>query len=406
MSLSFFKRGFAIIAMAASAACGGGSSNTVASGAMNAVPAVTGSSATSATATARSRVTTPASSTSAVTLGLSAASFQSIVNGQEWPASFRPYAANPWNAPLPAAPTVDSTNTANVRTYMKDAVDHITGDAHNDYSHPVYAASANDPQITIDCSRAQYGCFTDQSAMMSSLPKINVPALARPSAGTDAHFAVVQPDGTEYDFWHVSQPAGDWSNGATLSASIAVQTSITGSGIPAFVSATSGAALAGGLIRFDELQAGTIPHAIFLDFSCTQGRVYPGTSNGVACGGSGVPMGALVHLNMSDAQIDALPPTTIAPFLLPILHALHQYGGYVLDTYGGSSSDAPFWEYESFTQFSAFGQPYPGTTFATAHGYSGYHNPTYLQYAGGPIRWSQLAPYIEVLAPCYAHGSC
>jgi hypothetical protein len=289
---------------------------------------------------------------------------------------------------------------------MKDAVDHIAGDAHNDYSHPVYIASASDPQITVDCSRAQYGCFTDQSAMTSSLPKFSVPALARPAAGTDAHFAVVQPDGTEYDFWNVAQPAGNWSNGDTLSASIAVQTSINASGIPAFVSATSGAALAAGLIRFDELQSGTIPHAIFLVFPCTQSRVYPATSSGVACGGSGVPMGALVHLNMSDAQIDALPSTTIAPYLLPILHALHQYGGYVLDTYGGSNSGAPFWEYESFTQFSAFGQPYPGTAFATAHGYSGFLNPTYLQYGGGPIRWSQLAPNIEVLTPCYARGSC
>ena len=406
MSLSFFKRGFAITAVAASAACGGGSSNTVASGAMNTVPTVTGSSTT---ATVRSRVTTPgtaATSASAAILGLSAASFQSIVNGQEWPATFRPYAANPWNAPLPDAPAVDGTNTANVRTYMRDSVDHIAGDTHNDYSHPVYMASASDPQISVDCSRAQYGCFTDQSAMMPSLPKFNVPALARPAAGTDAHFAVVQADGTEYDFWNAAQPAGNWSSGDTLSASIAVQTSITASGIPAFVSATSGGALGAGLIRFDELQSGTIPHAIFLVFPCTQGRVYPATSSGVACGGSGVPMGALVHLNMSDAQIDALPATTIAPYLLPILHALHQYGGYVLDTYGGSNGGAPFWQYESFTQFSAFGQPYPGTAFATAHGYNGYHNPTYLQYAGGPIRWSQLAPYIEVLAPCYARGSC
>ena len=77
-----------------------------------------------------------------------------------------------------------------------------------------------------------------------------------------------------------------------------------------------------------------------------------------------------------------------------------------MDTYGGSGGSAPFWEYESFTQYSAYGQPYPGTAFAGANGYSGYLNPSYLEYSGGPIRWSQLAPYVEVLSTCYARGAC
>ena len=349
---------------------------------------------------------TPAATLAPLAAGISSTNYASVVNGQPWPATFRPYAAHAWNAPLPATPTVDAANTTNLRSYMNDAVDHIAGDWRNDYSHPVYVASAGDPLVTAACGSAQYGCDTDQAANVGSLPAFHVPAQARPAGGTDAHFAVVQPDGTEYDFWGAQQPAGNWTNGATLSMSIGLQTSIEGSGVPTYVSATSGAALAAGLIRFDELARGSIPHAVFLDFPCTQGVEYPGTTSGVTCGGAGVPMGALVYLNMSDAQIDALPASTIAPYLRPILHALHQYGGYAEDTYGGSNTGAPFWEYESFTQYSAFGQPYPGTAFANANGYSQYLNPTYAEYAGGPIRWSQLAPYVEVLSTCYAHGSC
>jgi hypothetical protein len=288
---------------------------------------------------------------------------------------------------------------------MSDAVDHITGDTHSDYSHPVYVAAPTDPVVTINCSGMQYGCYTDAAGKVSSLPAINIPALARPAGGTDGHFAVIQSNGQEYDFWEAAQPSGNWQTGSVLSAGIGVQTSISGSGIPATVSATSGAALAAGLIRFDELARGSISHAIFLAFSCVNGVVeYPGTTSSVQCGG-GVPMGALVYLTLTPAQIDALPASTIAPYLKPILYALHNYGGYVMDTYGGTNTGAPFWEYESYTQYSSYGQPYPGAAFATANGYSSYLNP-YPEYAGGPIRWSQLAPYIEVLSTCYAHGAC
>jgi hypothetical protein len=287
---------------------------------------------------------------------------------------------------------------------MSDTVDHIAADTHGDYSHPVYLAAATDPAVTINCSSMQYGCYTDAAGKVSSLSTINVPALARPAGGTDGHFAVIQPSGQEDDFWEAAQPSGNWRAGSSITAGIGVQTSITGSGIPTTTSATSGAALAAGLVRFDELTRGSIPHAIFLDFSCVNGVEYPATTTGTQCGG-GVPMGSLVYLTLTPSQIDALPASTIAPYLKPILYALHNYGGYVMDTYGGGNTGAPFWEYESYTQYSSMGQPYPGVTFATANGYSSYLNPN-PAYAGGPIRWSQLAPYIEVLSACYAHGSC
>lgn len=406
------KRALVLCALSAGlSACGGGGAGSVAPSprqpnvdpapvtAPIAQPAVQSSSAPSA-------VVSSAPVAAANVSELSAANFTSIVNGQAWPASFRPYSALPWNTALPATPAnVDATATASLKAFMSDTVDHIAASTANDYSHPVYLANAGDPLVTLDCADAIYGCNSAQAAGVSSLPAIHIPAQARPAGGTDAHIGVIQPDGTEYDFWGAHQPSGNWTNGATLSFGVGAVTSITGNGIPPFASATSGAALAAGQIRFDELARGSIPHAIFLDFPCTNGVRWPGTTAGVACAGAGVPMGALVYLNLSDAAIDALPASTIAPVLRPILHALHQYGGYAMDTYGGNGG-APFWEYESYTQYSAYGQTYPGTTFAQANGYTTYTNPTYPEYAGGPIRWSQLAPYMEVLSACYATAGC
>jgi hypothetical protein len=327
------------------------------------------------------------------------------VNGQPWPATFRPYGALPWNTALSAsASNVDTASTAALQAYMQDAVDHIAGQAGNDYSHPVYLASTNDPLVHIGCSAMTYGCYAANAAT-SSLPDIHVPAQARPAYGTDGHFAIIQPDGTEFDFWETAEPASNWATGATITAGIAVQTSILGSGAVS-PSATSGAALAAGQVRFDELARGLIPHAIFLVVPCTANAlVYPGSTTAADCASGGIPIGALVQLTLTDAQINALPATTISPFLLPILRALHDYGGYVEDTSGGSQG-APFWEYESLTQYASFGQTYPGLTFAQAHGYTSYLNPTYLEYSGGVIRWSQLAPYMRVLSSCYAKGTC
>jgi hypothetical protein len=388
---TLLKSGPATLALAFIAGCGGAGT-----GGSAAPPQTSIAPAATARITRASAGTGTASSTA----------FASITNGIAWPADFRPYGTNIWNAPLPANPATDAANTANVRSYLNDTSDHITADTHNDYSHPVYFASAADPLVTINCSGAKYGCFTE-AGKVKSLQPINVPAPARPAGGTDGHFAVIQSNGAEFDFWQAEQPPGDWTSGATIRSGIAVKTMISGSGVPARESATSGAALAAGLIRFDELARGSIPHAIFLNFACTRGHEYPATSGGAECGGGGgIPMGSLVHLTLTPDQIDALPSSTIAPALRPILNALHDYGGYVLDTYGGgSTSGAPFWEYESYTQYSAFGQPYPGIAFATANGYSEFFNP-YPGYAGGPIRWSELAPYVEVLAPCYARAAC
>ena len=327
----------------------------------------------------------------------SPASYTAIVNGSAWPSTFCPYSKYPWNNPLPASPAnVDGTNTARLGTYLgRNAPNFFSRAADgNDYSHPVYLASSSDPDVATSCGSYQYGCNAAFPAT------IKIPSKARAAAASDAHLGVIQPNGDEYDFWGAS------FNGTTLSAHVGARSSVLTTGVPAGMSATSGASLAAGVIRFQELAAGVIPHALFVVMPCTTSVVYPGTTNAFACpDGQGVPVGAHVHLKMSDAAIDAL---SIPSDLKVVLHAMHQYGAFVEDTggYGNlvESSGGPILAYESATPYLAFGTAFPGVAWAQSQ-------PNWTCNAstcgGTPIPYTTLgAGQFEVLQPCYAQGTC
>jgi hypothetical protein len=348
---------------------------------------------------------TPASAAvaSLTTSSLTPSSYASIVNGQAWPMSFRPYSPQVWNHPLPASPqNVDAASSSRLRAYLvRPSADQFAAAPAQDYSHPVYYASATDPVVSVDCKSASYGCAP------ATLPSFHIPAKARPAGGNDHHLGVVQPNGDEIDLWNAHDPGRDWQNGDTISAAIGVQTSIVSNGVPPMKSATSGAALAAGLIRFDEITSGTIPHALFVVMPCTNGHRFPGTTDAKSCpDGQGVPVGAHIYLALSDAQINALPTSTVPAALRPVAHALHQFGAFVEDTGGGGSSTesahGPTTMYESVTQYVAVGGNYPGTAFAQSHGYTSNGQ----QWTGPGINWPALAQYLQVLAPCYAAGSC
>lgn len=369
------------------------------SGDHGAAPAPSSSSAPKTTGSVSSPVTgsaVPAASTPVT--GGSASGYASIVNGQQWPLSFRPYSRYPWNNQLPANPAnVDATNTNRLAVYMSHTeTSTFPGQpGSNDFSKPVYFASNSDPVVSFNCGAAKYGCN-------QNFTSLHIPSRARPTGSSDAHMAVVEPDGTEYDFWQAQ-----YNGGSSLSAGIGAVSSVLTTGIPARMSATSGASDAAGVIRFDEISSGTIPHALFVVMPCVNGLVYPGTSNGLSCpDGGGVPMGSHLYLAMSDAQIDALPSSTVPPAERPILHAFHQFGAFVLDTGGSGNgtegSGFPVLSWESPTQYAAFGASFPGNAWAAANGYS--QSGSMWTHVG--INWAALRPYMKVLSNCYSQGAC
>lgn len=325
--------------------------------------------------------------------------YTGTANGQPWPSTFRPYSRYPWNNQLPVNPqNVDATNTAALGAYLQTTeVSFFASLSQDDYQHPVYLASNSDPIVTFNCGAAAYGCNQPFSSLQ-------VPSKARPSGSADAHMGIIEPDGTEYDFFGAS-----YNGGSSITATIGAVSSVLTSGIPTSKSATSGASLAAGVIRFSEISSGTIPHALFVSMPCTNNYRFPGTSQAYACAdNAGIPVGAHLYLALTDAQIDALPASTVPAFERPILHAFHQYGAFVEDTgCAGSSTEATGWPcvvFESPTPYRAFGTTFPGDAFATANGYS--LNPTGTWDRAGGINWPALRSSMKVLNSCYSTGAC
>ena len=260
-------------------------------------------------------------------------------------------------------------------TGLPDAA--IQGGSTADYAHPVYLAAATDPLVTLNST-----CGTGAGTSGS---QIHIPALARPTASSDHHIGVIQPNGDEWDFWNTTWPGRNWQNGDTIGCEYSGNHSnvVTDSG-SLVESATSGAALSAGDLRVNELQNGVIPHALFVVIKRSNGYVYPGQS--LASQGGSIPIGARFQLRYTDAQIDAM--TGQATWEKTLLHQLHDYGLYALDT-GGDGWITYKWE--SPTQYTSFGGTNPGAAWVSANSPPATWNP-----AG--INW---ATDLQIVAVCY-----
>lgn len=332
-----------------------------------------------------------------------------FTNGTEWPATFRPYASNsPWNIPIPenAKKYVNSDAIvahAYPNTGLPSYVMDTSSAGSNDYSHPIYFATNSDPLVNTSCVPPAYIC--------AAPPQIRIPAKARAAGGGDHHLGVVQPDGTEIDFWGAGNPPnGDWQNGNTLKywVGMACGNFFTGTGFKKDSATAGGACLAGGIIRRSELAAGQINHALFLVTNCTHPVNYSFPSeqkSGAHCtDGSpyNIPMGARLRLTLTHTQIDALNASS---WQKTILHAMRTYGAYVMDTSEGGSRTTRLLYYgkpESPAPYIAFSVTPPMDAQAHSWGWN---------YAGGhyisPDNWViDLGKYVEVVDPCYAKGTC
>ena len=342
-----------------------------------------------------------------------------LVNAEEWPASFTPYAAtSPWNRILPDTGAIKYVNSdvivahAYPNTGLAPYVMDTATAGSNDYSHPIYFSTDTDPLINTICTLYCNG--------LEVPAQIRIPAKARSTGGGDHHMAIVQPDGTEIDFWGATGPylasnsssttgldyqSGNWIkyySGNTCG------NFYTGTGFK-FPDATAGdGCLAGGVIRQSELAAGAINHALFLVTNCTSPTVhlFPSSANGGShcTDGSGlnIPMGARVQLTLTDAQINAL---SVSVWQKTILHAMHRYGGYIMDTDTGGARTTRLLYYgkpESPAPYAAFGVTPPLDTQAATWGWN-FTNGHYISTDNWAI---DLGAYVIVVDPCYALGTC
>ena len=256
----------------------------------------------------------------------------------------------------------------------------------------------------------------------------SVPASAEPAAGTDRHVTVVdQTTGWEYDLWQVRWPP----TGDQLTIGSGGRTRIDGDGTATREGGDGTAAGFGdlaGRVRAEELAAGSIQHALFVNIACDNGTVVPpawkradhdcasvipGTTDDNA-----PPMGTRFQLRMDSASIDAL---SIPAWKKTLLHAMADYGMVFGDT--GGTDFAFSIETESGNQYTSLGAPDRWLQFAGDNawplvpakadypwehrlGYFGLDaDGTVINSAG--LTWADVWKKLVVVAPCVSTpGGC
>lgn len=271
------------------------------------------------------------------------------------PACWRPYAAtSPFNTALPPNPHIAANSSAIVARVLgdvsqQDRPNHLTAHVGGTSGEPTYYTQATDPEYTLQCTMTIWGnCPLNGT-------KIRIPRGAqveggRPAAITnnelkymdepDAHLTVVdQATGWEYDLWQVHRSPIRPEDGSVLQFSWGGRTRIDGNGLAFDAQGDATAARFGSLagrVRAEELAARQINHALFVVINCDSGtHVYPARKSGQSCDDIGLsttnapPMGTRLQLNMTVAEIDALP---IRTWKKTLLHAMAKYGMFFGDT--------------------------------------------------------------------------
>ncbi len=349
---------------------------------------------------------------SADTSSVCASTFGSFSSTNFPGACWRPYSASsPFNRQLPSNPTIASDSASIVANLVANNANFEGGGQQfaftsDDERDGIYYSSPSDPVVTIDCTYYWGpGTCSGSDKVNINGQQIHIPAGAMPqNNGTDMHMSVFdQTNQVEYDFEHATWSSDHktlivWA-GAEIPSGPNLGSGLGGGGTAA------GTATPAGLITEPELASGTINHALAINLPCTNGSVYPSDgANGLACSqisgesttGTVAPLGTLLQLNMSDAQIAA---SGAPAWEKTIMTAMAHYGMYVNDTDGLNEIEL---EAESDVSYTSLGgQPLMSNFISQQGGW--YYSPL--------SRWIMEGPGIplnklRVVDPCWAQGLC
>ena len=357
-------------------------------------------------------------SAAASTLTVTRGGPDGLQNGFEYAASFRPYGATSvWNRRVSDHPAIAPFSAAVVAHQFPDGKNDRPFRSNEpgvyDYGHPIFYAAASDPLVSTRCDQF-CGTFP---------PRIRIPAKARPAGGSDAHFEIVQPDGTDISMWATyGTPGRDWQSGDTVTAGNISNCGsfFTGPGtMPQGPAPTAGGAcLRAGEITAAELLAGHIDHALFAAGACANGRQYPAVpeaSTHECTSGIGPPLGAREWYDVPCADTEA--NSRLRPWEKAILCALHDYGAYMEDSGGGGAyfTGIGVDGTESTEAALDYGQPDPFAALA-AQGWYAITIPNADKHGTARPRWVgadvwnppgvDFPHHVHWLAPCSAQGSC
>ena len=391
----------------------------------------------SSPAVALAPVATSAPTSSASSISVSASNYVNITNVAPVPANFVAYSAtSPWNVHVPAAPqNVDTTNTPIVQAYARNTgATNIVTEAQNYLSgcsgacggiggYPIYKAGTSDPSVTLSCvawTSQQFGCTQNDGLVNGFTVSGHIPANARPgctdaNACGDINMAVIQPDGTTWNIYGCN-PSRNFQNGDVVGNGgtvcgawgLVVANITTSLGVNSSV--TSGDNYEAHTAFYNEVVNNSIAHALEFPVSCVTGYVYPAQGQPYSCpSGGGTPAGTHIHLRLTHAQIDSLISSkAFIPAMRAFYYALSDYGGYIIDTSGGSTPQfvgGP--ALEDARPWISNGTTNPWVSWFQSQGATQANSQD-----GNPFLyltqnfWAPMAPYLEALSTCYAKGTC
>jgi hypothetical protein len=203
------------------------------------------------------------------------------------------------------------------------------------WSVPVYTVPANQPTVKVTLP---YASFASRSALQTAWEAVPLPANAQPASGTDKHLVVWQPSTDRlWEFWHLEKVGEGWE--AFWGGAIQNVSDASGAYSPeAWVGATtswgasaSSLSIAGGLITLEDLEKGTINHALAIAVPNTRAGVYAAPAqrtDGESSEASSLPEGA--HLRL-EPGLD-LASLHLPHFTLMLAEAAQRYGIVVRDT--------------------------------------------------------------------------
>jgi hypothetical protein len=245
-----------------------------------------------------------------------------------------------WNAQLATNAALDPNSATVVAALGKEVAQEEEakiGPAVNttSWSVPIYTVPATQPLVKVTLP---YASIQPRPALQAAWLAVPVPANARPAAGTDKHLVVWQPSSKRlWEFWHMEKTLLGWEaywGGAMQDAF----TDYGAYGPEAWTGAStswgasgSSLSLVGGLITYEDLEKGTINHALSIAVPNTRKGVYASPaerSDGSHTEVSSLPEGAHLRLNPK-VNLAALK---LPHFTLMLAEAAQKYGIFVSDT--------------------------------------------------------------------------
>ena len=258
---------------------------------------------------------------------------------------WRPFNADsPWNTLIGDSPTLHIRSDEWIADFATSSPygEHLDVNIEN-FSIPLYWADGDTPLHTVTCTIGGQGF--DSIDGFNATVVMPIPSGAIPDPSFDAHMLVVDKvKNIEWGLYATENNSGNWS------CELGATSDLTGSGVrPLKVEAdpwyhahgprACGYPLSAGLITLEEIEAGSIDHALVFAYPHIRGGCYtsPASTAQVPLGEvlttRGIPCGGRIQLD-PQLDLDALGLDRTSKI---IAKALQEYGAYVGD-YSGAIS--------------------------------------------------------------------